>query len=160
MASPSNDVGASSSHTSPPAPAAAVVTATGTILLPRVTIQFCTQCKWLLRAAYVRCFSFWCGLFRAKHTPPPFHFVFHFPFPISQTLFCSGPPEAPIPSPHLHPHAAPPTPYPPAMPLRPPSPPPSPIHTPLTHLYPHTPLPHLDPPPPPTYKPPPLTIPL
>src|SRR4051794_1839509 len=22
--------------------------------LPRVTIQFCTQCKWLLRAAYVR----------------------------------------------------------------------------------------------------------
>ncbi|KAK0738504.1 Rdx family-domain-containing protein [Schizothecium vesticola] len=50
MASPSNDVGASSSHTSPPAPA--VVTATGNILLPRVTIQFCTQCKWLLRAAY------------------------------------------------------------------------------------------------------------
>jgi hypothetical protein len=23
-------------------------------LLPRVTIQFCTQCKWMLRAAYVR----------------------------------------------------------------------------------------------------------
>lgn len=22
-------------------------------LLPRVTIQFCTQCKWMLRAAYV-----------------------------------------------------------------------------------------------------------
>lgn len=22
--------------------------------LPRITIQFCTQCKWMLRAAYVR----------------------------------------------------------------------------------------------------------
>lgn len=25
-----------------------------TTALPRITIQFCTQCKWLLRAAYVR----------------------------------------------------------------------------------------------------------
>jgi hypothetical protein len=24
------------------------------IALPRVTIQFCTQCKWMLRATYVR----------------------------------------------------------------------------------------------------------
>ncbi len=25
------------------------------VQLPRVTIKFCTQCKWMLRAAYVRC---------------------------------------------------------------------------------------------------------
>ena len=27
---------------------------TSSVSLPRVTIKFCTQCKWLLRAAYVR----------------------------------------------------------------------------------------------------------
>ncbi|KAK4455787.1 Rdx family-domain-containing protein [Podospora aff. communis PSN243] len=33
-------------------PPTTITTATTTTLLPRVTIQFCTQCKWLLRAAY------------------------------------------------------------------------------------------------------------
>jgi selT/selW/selH-like putative selenoprotein len=33
-------------------PPTTITTATTTTLLPRITIQFCTQCKWLLRAAY------------------------------------------------------------------------------------------------------------
>ncbi|KAH7328534.1 Rdx family-domain-containing protein [Stachybotrys elegans] len=33
-------------------PATTTTASTGPILLPRVTIQFCTQCKWMLRAAY------------------------------------------------------------------------------------------------------------
>jgi predicted Rdx family selenoprotein len=32
--------------------------------LPRITIQFCTQCKWMLRAAYVSLLTTF---------PPPFH---------------------------------------------------------------------------------------
>ena len=28
------------------------------VTLPRVTIEFCTQCKWMLRAAYVSNFLF------------------------------------------------------------------------------------------------------
>lgn len=32
---------------------AAVPAATAPYPLPRVTIRFCTQCKWMLRAAYV-----------------------------------------------------------------------------------------------------------
>ncbi len=32
--------------------------AAGKQRLPRVTIEFCTQCKWLLRAAYVSHFAF------------------------------------------------------------------------------------------------------
>ena len=31
-----------------------VLTVEAPARLPRVTIQFCTQCKWMLRAAYVR----------------------------------------------------------------------------------------------------------
>lgn len=138
MASPSNDVGASSSHTSPPAPAAAVVTATGTILLPRVTIQFCTQCKWLLRAAYVRCFFFLVlSVPRQTYTIfSPFLVPFSFSyFPNSLLLRSPGPQS-------LHPICTPmpvPPPYPPAIPLPPPLLSPSPIHTPLPHPYPHTP---------------------
>jgi len=36
------------------------VTAIENVALPRVTIQFCTQCKWMLRAAYV-----------GSNSPPP-----------------------------------------------------------------------------------------
>lgn len=35
-----------------------VQTATSEVLLPRVTIKFCTQCKWMLRAAYVGFLTF------------------------------------------------------------------------------------------------------
>lgn len=28
--------------------------ATANVHLPRISIQFCTQCRWMLRAAYVR----------------------------------------------------------------------------------------------------------
>ncbi|ETN37089.1 uncharacterized protein HMPREF1541_08079 [Cyphellophora europaea CBS 101466] len=34
------------------APSAQAASATGHVLLPRITIAFCTQCKWNLRAAY------------------------------------------------------------------------------------------------------------
>lgn len=146
MASPSNDVGASSSHTSPPAPAPAAVTATGTILLPRVTIQFCTQCKWLLRAAYVRCFSFLVlSVPRQTYTTSPlFRVAFSFsrfpnssaPAPRSPLLLRPpGPLQCPPPAPR--PHAHPPFTPAPLLPppiyttLPPPSIPPSPIYTPL-----------------------------
>jgi len=43
--------------------------------LPRVTIRFCTQCKWLLRAAYVCIFSA-SGLFFFLLFPSPSHVFF------------------------------------------------------------------------------------
>lgn len=148
MASPSNDVGASSSHTSPPAPAAAVVTATGTILLPRVTIQFCTQCKWLLRAAYVRCFFFLVlSVPRQTYTIfSPFRVPFSFSyFPNSLLLRSPGPQSlhpicTPMPVPPHTTRHTPPTSVPLPLPhLYPPPPsiPPYPIHTPLPLPIPH-----------------------
>lgn len=163
MASPSNDVGASSSHTSPPAPAAAVVTATGTILLPRVTIQFCTQCKWLLRAAYVRCF-FLLVLSVPRQTYTifsPFRVPFSFSyFPNSLLLRSPGPQSlhpicTPMPfPPHTHP------PYPSHLRSSPPPPSIPPFRSPIPHPHnhPHKP-PSYNPPhlPTPSHQPPPIT---
>ncbi|KAL4881347.1 Rdx family-domain-containing protein [Aspergillus karnatakaensis] len=36
----------------PPAPSTSTATATQKTSPPRITIQYCTQCKWMLRAAY------------------------------------------------------------------------------------------------------------
>lgn len=35
---------------------------TAQVFLPRVTIKYCTQCKWMLRAAYVCTFSFFSSI--------------------------------------------------------------------------------------------------
>ncbi|KAJ5179184.1 hypothetical protein N7492_002394 [Penicillium capsulatum] len=48
MATPAQSTGASS----PSAPSGPESTAMGRVHLPRITIQFCTQCRWMLRAAY------------------------------------------------------------------------------------------------------------
>ncbi|KAK9655763.1 hypothetical protein HCH54_000457 [Aspergillus fumigatus] len=42
----------SSSTTTNPPPTTTTTTATTTTTLPRITIKYCTQCKWMLRAAY------------------------------------------------------------------------------------------------------------
>jgi Rdx family len=34
--------------------AGTVVVTQSSVVLPRITIRFCTQCRWMLRAAYVR----------------------------------------------------------------------------------------------------------
>lgn len=56
------------SHFDIMADSSAAVRQTG-LALPRVTIQFCTQCKWMLRAAYVR------PPHLMQHLPSPSHYI-------------------------------------------------------------------------------------
>lgn len=107
--------------------------------LPRVTIQFCTQCKWMLRAAYVSCssilpvprpnirepVSLFCLVhMHHKHSKPlhePPSFLLNFPY--SMLKNCSPHSEHPsAKSPSSPPQAA----SSPSTSTTPPSPPPKP----------------------------------
>ncbi|KAK8026910.1 Rdx family-domain-containing protein [Apiospora marii] len=46
------EITTSSAPASDPAPSSGGISSSTTNMLPRVTIRFCTQCKWMLRAAY------------------------------------------------------------------------------------------------------------
>jgi len=57
---------------------------TAQVFLPRITIKYCTQCKWMLRAAYVCIFfSIFCFFFQ-------FFFGLIFPNPFKLRSSCPG----------------------------------------------------------------------